>query len=49
MDLVWIGVICGILGGCVVGYFIRYVLRQDPGTEKIREISSAIQEGAMLA
>jgi K(+)-stimulated pyrophosphate-energized sodium pump len=47
MDLVWICVICGILGGCVVGYFVRYVLKQDPGTEKIREISGAIQEGAL--
>ena len=47
MDLTWICVICGILGGCVVGYFVRYVLKQDQGTERIREISSAIQEGAM--
>ena len=47
MDLVWIAVICGILGVVVVGYFARYVLRQSPGTEKIREISSAVQEGAM--
>ena len=47
MDLVWICVICGILGVCVVGYFARYVLKQHQGTERIREISSAIQEGAM--
>ena len=47
MDLVWIAVICGILGVVVVGYFTRYVLRQSPGTEKIREISNAVQEGAM--
>jgi K(+)-stimulated pyrophosphate-energized sodium pump len=31
----------------VVGYFARYVLKQDQGSERIREISSAIQEGAM--
>ena len=47
MDLVWISVICAILGGGVVAYFARYVLKQPQGTEKIREISSAIQEGAM--
>jgi len=27
MDLVWICVIYGILGGCLVGCFVRYVLR----------------------
>jgi K(+)-stimulated pyrophosphate-energized sodium pump len=47
MDLVWISVISAILGGIVVIYFARYVLKQPQGTEKIREISSAIQEGAM--
>ncbi len=47
MDLMWITVICAILGGLVVVYFIRYILKQDPGTERIREISSAIQEGAL--
>ncbi len=46
MDLVWIGVICGIIGVGVVGYFARYVLKQDQGTERIREVSKAIQEGA---
>ena len=47
MDLVWICVICGILGAGLVGYFVRYVLQQDQGSEKIREVSKAIQEGAM--
>jgi len=47
MDLVWISVICGILGLLVVGYFARYVLKQHQGTERIKEICSAIQEGAM--
>ncbi|MBI2847960.1 MAG: sodium-translocating pyrophosphatase [Chloroflexi bacterium] len=47
MDLVWIAVISGILGAVVVAFFARYVLRQDPGTERVREISSAIKEGAM--
>ena len=47
MDLVWISVISAILGGVIVVYFARYVLKQPQGSEKIREISSAIQEGAM--
>jgi K(+)-stimulated pyrophosphate-energized sodium pump len=47
MDLVWISVICAIIGACTVGYFARYILKQSPGTERIKELSSAIQEGAM--
>lgn len=47
MDLIWISVICGIIGFATVFYFVRYVLEQNPGNEKIKEISSAIQEGAL--
>ena len=47
MDLVWICVIVGLIGVGVVAFFVRYVLRQDAGSEKIREASAAIQEGAM--
>lgn len=47
MDLMWIGVIVGILGIISVAYFARYVLRQDQGNSKVREITKAIQEGAM--
>ena len=47
MDLVWICVICALIGGGLVGYFIRYVLKQNEGTERIKEITSAIREGAM--
>jgi len=47
MDLMWISVICGIIGFATVIYFVRYVLRQSPGDERIKEISSAIQEGAL--
>jgi len=47
MDLVWICVIVGLIGAGVVAFFVRYVLRQDAGSEKIREASAAIQEGAM--
>jgi K(+)-stimulated pyrophosphate-energized sodium pump len=47
MDLVWICVITGLVGAGVVAYFVRYVLRQDQGSEKIREISNAIKEGGL--
>ncbi|GAI07870.1 unnamed protein product, partial [marine sediment metagenome] len=47
MDLVWICVIVGLIGAVVVAFFVRYVLRQDAGSAKIRETSAAIQEGAM--
>ncbi len=47
MDLVWICVIVGLIGAGVVAFFVRYVLRQDAGSEKIQETSRAIREGAM--
>ena len=47
MDLIWICVICGILGGCVVGYFARYVLKQDEGSGLVKQASDAIKEGAL--
>jgi K(+)-stimulated pyrophosphate-energized sodium pump len=48
MDLVWICVMSAIIGGCTVGYFIRYILRQPEGTARIKELSGAIREGAMV-
>ncbi len=47
MDLVWICVIVGLIGAGVVAFFVRYVLAQDAGSEKIQEVSRAIREGAM--
>jgi len=46
-DLVWICVIVGLIGAGVVAYFVRYVLRQDQGSERIKEISGAIKEGGL--
>ena len=46
MDLVWICVIVGLIGAGVVAFFVRYVLGQDEGSEKVRETSLAIREGA---
>jgi len=47
MDLVWICVIAGLVGAAVVTYFVRYVLKQDQGSEKVQGTSRAIREGAM--
>jgi K(+)-stimulated pyrophosphate-energized sodium pump len=47
MDLVWICVIIGLVGAGVVAYFVRYVLRQDQGSARLKEISGAIKEGGL--
>jgi len=47
MDLVWICVIVGLVGAGVVAYFVRYVLRQDEGSARLKEISAAIREGGL--
>lgn len=47
MDLVWISVIVGIIGAATVAYFVRYVLRQDEGSARLKEISAAIREGGL--
>jgi K(+)-stimulated pyrophosphate-energized sodium pump len=47
MDLVWICIIVGLVGAAAVAYFVRYVLRQDEGSERLREISGAIKEGGL--
>jgi K(+)-stimulated pyrophosphate-energized sodium pump len=47
MDLVWICIIVGVVGAAVVAYFVRYVLRQDQGSERLKEISGAIREGGL--
>jgi len=47
MDLVWICVIVGLVGAAVVAYFVRYVLRQDQGSARLKEISEAIKEGGL--
>ena len=47
MDLVWICVIMGLVGAGVVAYFVRYVLRQDEGSARLKQISGAIREGGL--
>jgi len=47
MDLVWICIIAGLAAAGVVAFFVRYVLRQDQGSDRIKEISAAIKEGGL--
>ena len=47
MDPIIIALICGVLGLALAGFMARYVLSRDQGSEKIREISGAIKEGAL--
>jgi K(+)-stimulated pyrophosphate-energized sodium pump len=47
MDPILIAVVCGVLGLLVAAFMAVYVLRQDEGSARIREISEAIKEGAL--
>ena len=47
MNPIIIAIICGGTGLGIAGFMARYVLRQDQGSDKIRQISAAIKEGAL--
>jgi len=47
MNPMIIAVICGGIGIGIAGFMARYVLKQDQGSERIRQISAAIKEGAL--
>ena len=47
MDPIYFAVLAGVLGLIAAASFAAYVLRQDEGSERMREISAAIKEGAM--
>ena len=47
MDPVIIAVIAGALCFAFAAFLAMYILRQDQGSERMREISQAIKEGAM--
>ena len=47
MDPIYFAVIAGVRGLIAAASFAAYVLRQDEGSERLREISAAIKEGAM--
>ena len=47
MNPMIIALICGGIGLGIAGFMARYVLKQDKGSERIRQISAAIKEGAL--
>src|SRR4030042_6374604 len=46
MDLIWCAVIAGIVGLVFVIFLAANILKKDAGSERIREITTAIEEGA---
>jgi K(+)-stimulated pyrophosphate-energized sodium pump len=47
MNPIIVAVICGAIGLGIAGLMARYVLKQDQGSDRIRQISAAIKEGAL--
>ena len=47
MQYVLIAMVCAFIGLGTAAYYARWVLKQDPGDEKMRRISKHIQEGAL--
>lgn len=47
MNLVVISLVAGIIGLIFAAYLVFTLLKQDPGPKAVREISAAIEEGAL--
>jgi K(+)-stimulated pyrophosphate-energized sodium pump len=47
MGLIWVAVIVGVIGLAFVGYLASTVLKKDAGSARIKEITAAIEEGAL--
>ncbi len=47
MDLIWFAVIAGVIGLVFITIMAMNVLRKDAGSARIKEITSAIEEGAI--
>ncbi|MBC7266483.1 MAG: sodium-translocating pyrophosphatase [Coriobacteriia bacterium] len=45
--IAWFAPVSALIGVGVAAYLASWVLKQDPGTERMQEISKATQEGAM--
>ena len=45
--LVFLAPLAGVLGLAAAAYYALRVLRHDPGSERMRQVAAAIQEGAM--
>jgi len=46
MNIVNFALICGLLGVAYGMFTTTWVLKQDPGSPRMQEISAAVQEGA---
>ncbi len=46
VQVAWMAPICALIGICMAGYLGSWVLKQDPGPEKMNSISVKIQQGA---
>ena len=46
LQVAWMAPICALIGICMAGYLGSWVLKQDPGPEKMNSISLKIQQGA---
>ncbi|MEW5818026.1 MAG: hypothetical protein AB1798_21870, partial [Spirochaetota bacterium] len=46
-DMMWITWVGSIAALIFALFLVFYILRKDPGTERMKEISKAVQEGAM--
>ena len=42
----WMAPVCALIGICMAGYLGSWVLKQDPGPDKMNNISLKIQQGA---
>ncbi len=47
MDLLYSAPIAGVIGLLFAGYLVLYILKLDAGSDRMKAIASAIQEGAM--
>ncbi len=47
MDLLYSAPLAGVIGLIFAGYLVLYILKLDAGTERMKAIASAVQEGAM--